>query len=103
MNSQPGQNYGSNSGFQNAPAPRQDMEYLCADCGSADIVSCTRRGQTGWSSLRRGDLRCCRPSFPFHPPLVQMTTFPPALAIYPMLIATTCSTLPAAAPSRRVL
>lgn len=38
MNSQPGQNYGSNSGFQNAPAPRQDMEYLCAG-------ECTRRVQ----------------------------------------------------------
>ncbi|OJT13301.1 DNA-directed RNA polymerases I, II, and III subunit RPABC4 [Trametes pubescens] len=38
MNSQPSQNYGSNSGFQNAPAPRQDMEYLCADCGAKNEI-----------------------------------------------------------------
>ncbi|KAI0771867.1 DNA directed RNA polymerase [Trametes elegans] len=38
MNSQPGQNYGNNSGPQGYSAPRQEMEYLCADCGAKNEI-----------------------------------------------------------------
>ncbi|KAI0676865.1 DNA directed RNA polymerase [Trametes maxima] len=38
MNTQQGQSYGSNNGFQSVAPPRQEMEYLCADCGAKNEI-----------------------------------------------------------------
>ncbi|KAI0650020.1 DNA directed RNA polymerase [Trametes meyenii] len=38
MNTQQGQSYGSNNGFQGVAPPRQEMEYLCADCGAKNEI-----------------------------------------------------------------
>ncbi|RDX53141.1 hypothetical protein K466DRAFT_537120 [Polyporus arcularius HHB13444] len=40
---QPGNSYGNNYGSNNGPSygaapPRQDMSYLCADCGSSNEI-----------------------------------------------------------------
>ncbi|KAI0721872.1 DNA directed RNA polymerase [Cerioporus squamosus] len=43
MSSQPGNSYGNNYGSNNAPSygaaqNRQEMSYLCADCGSSNEI-----------------------------------------------------------------